>query len=175
MPPELFANSSGTQVTDLVGKAPMTSAPLVSPMTQIPQYSTTTTTRPVTGNFQMPTFQMPNANSSANSLPTQQMFKNQTGYVNATITANYQPSAGPAPINSSNGWTGQFVFPHATQQNHQPVGFQQGQMQVDFQNQGPANQLLNLAQQIGGQQAMANVMFPGDRVPQRHVEAVDES
>jgi len=40
MPPEDFANSSGTsQVADLVGKAPMTSAPPVSPMTQIPQYS----------------------------------------------------------------------------------------------------------------------------------------
>ena len=37
MPPELFANSSGTsQVADLVGKAPMTLAPLVSPMTQNP-------------------------------------------------------------------------------------------------------------------------------------------
>ena len=57
MPPEFFANSSRTsQVTDLVGKAPMTSAPLVSTMTQIPQYYTTTTARPATGNFQMPTF-----------------------------------------------------------------------------------------------------------------------
>jgi len=37
MPREFFANSSGTsQVTDTVGKAPMLSAPLVSPMTQIP-------------------------------------------------------------------------------------------------------------------------------------------
>jgi len=63
MPPEFFANSSGTsQVTDLAGKAPITSAPPFSPMTQIPQYSTTTTALPVTGNFQMPTFQMPNAN-----------------------------------------------------------------------------------------------------------------
>jgi len=49
----------------------MTSASLVSPMIQIAQYSTTTTARPVTGNFQMPMFQMPNANSSANPLPTQ--------------------------------------------------------------------------------------------------------
>jgi len=49
MPLEFFANRSGTSlVTDLVGKAPMTSAPLVSLMTQIPQYSTTTTVRPVT-------------------------------------------------------------------------------------------------------------------------------
>jgi len=56
MPPEFFANSSGTsQVVDLAGKGPMTSAPSVSPMTQNPQYSTTTA-RPITGNFQMPTF-----------------------------------------------------------------------------------------------------------------------
>jgi len=40
-----------------------------------------------------------------------------------------------------------------------------------FQNQGPANQLMNLAQQMGGQQLMANAMFLGDRAPQRHVEA----
>jgi len=52
MPPEFFANSSGTsQVTDLVGKMPMPSAPPVSPMAQIPQYSTATTARPTTGNF----------------------------------------------------------------------------------------------------------------------------
>jgi len=30
---------------------------------------------------------------------------------------------------------------------------------------------MNLTQQIGGPQAMANMMFAGDRVPQRHVEA----
>jgi len=72
MPPEYFTNGSRTsQVTDLAGKAPMTSAPPVSPMTRIPQYSTSTTARPATGNFQMPTFQMPNANSSANPLPNQ--------------------------------------------------------------------------------------------------------
>jgi len=33
---------------------------------------------------------------------------------------------------------------------------------------------MNLAQQIGGQQAMANAMFPGDRAPQRHVEAYQQ-
>jgi len=33
---------------------------------------------------------------------------------------------------------------------------------------------MNLAQQVGGQQAMANVMFPGDRAPQRHVEAYQQ-
>jgi len=67
----------------------MTSAPLVSPMTQILQYSTTTTARPITGNFQMPTFQMPNANSSANPLPTQPRFVTQTGYANPAMTTNY--------------------------------------------------------------------------------------
>jgi len=57
MPLDFFANSFGTsQVADLAGKSPMTSASPVSPMTQIPQYSTTTTARPVSGNFQMPTF-----------------------------------------------------------------------------------------------------------------------
>jgi len=39
-----------------------------------------------------------------------------------------------------------------------------------FSESRTANQPMNLAQQVGGQQAMANVMFPGDRVPQRHVE-----
>jgi len=124
MPPEFFSNSSGTfQVTHLAGKAPMTSAPPVSPMTQIPQYSTTTTARPLMGNFQMPTFQMPNGNSSANPLPTQQRFVNQTCYVNPAIMTNYQPSARPVPMNANNGWTGQLAFPHATQQNHHVVGF----------------------------------------------------
>ena len=62
MPLDFLANSSRTsQLVDLIGKAPMTSAPPVSPMTQNPQYSTTTTVRPVTRNIQMPTFQMPNA------------------------------------------------------------------------------------------------------------------
>ena len=47
-------------------------------------------------------------------------------------------------------------------------------MQVGFQNQGPANQPVNLAQQICGQQAMANAMFPRDRAPQTHVEAYQQ-
>jgi len=89
----------------------------------------------------------------------------QTGYVNAMMTPNYQPSAGPVLMNANNGWTRQFDIPQMTQQNHQAAGFQQGQMQVGFQNQGPANQPMNLAQQMGGQQAMANAMFPGDRAP----------
>jgi len=73
MPPEFMANSSETsQVADMTGKAPMASAPPVSPMTQNPQYATTTTVRPFTGNSQIPTFQMPNA--SADPMPTQQRF-----------------------------------------------------------------------------------------------------
>ena len=167
---DFLANSSGiSQLVDLTVKAPMTSAPPVSPMTQNPQYSTTTTVRPITGNFQMPTFWMPNA--SVDPLPTHQRFMTQTGYVNPMMIPNYQPSVGPVPMNAHNGWIGQFVFPQMTQQNHPATGFQQGQMQFGFQNQGPANQPMNLAQQIGGQQDMPNAMFPGDRTPQRHVEA----
>jgi len=98
----------------------------------------------------------------------------QTGYANLAMTANYQPSVGHMPMNANNGWTEQLFFPHVTQQNHQAIGFQQGQTQVSFHNQGPVNQPMNLAQQIGGQQAMANMMFPGDRVPQRHVEAYQQ-
>jgi len=57
MPLEFMANSSGTsQAANNTGKAPMASAPPSSPMTQNPQYSTTTTARPFTGNSQMPTF-----------------------------------------------------------------------------------------------------------------------
>jgi len=110
MPPDFFANSSGTsQVANVTGKAPMTSTPPVSPMTQNPQYSTTTTARPVTGNFQMPTFQMPNA--LADPLPTHQRFMTQIGYVNPMMTPNYQPSLGPTLMNVNNGWMRQFVFP----------------------------------------------------------------
>jgi len=93
---------------------------------------------------------VPNANSTANPLPTQHRFVAQTGYANPAIATNYQPSVGPVPMNANNGWTEQLVFPHATQQNHQAARFQQGHMQVGFQNQGPANQHMNLAQQIGG-------------------------
>ena len=74
-------------------------------MSQIPQYSTTTTTRPVIGNSKMPMFQMPNANLLANLLPTQQRFMTQTGYVNPTMKANYQPSAGHMLMNANNSWT----------------------------------------------------------------------
>jgi len=33
---------------------------------------------------------------------------------------------------------------------------------------------MNLGQQLGGQQAMVNPMFLGDRAPQRHVEAYQQ-
>ena len=47
-------------------------------------------------------------------------------------------------------------------------------MQAGFQNQAPAVQPMNLTQQNGGLQAMANMMFAGDRVPPRHVEAYQQ-
>jgi len=73
MPPEMMLKTAGTsQMADMRGKAPMTSAPPNVPMNQSPQYTTTTTARPYTGNSQAPTFQMPNA--SADSMPTQQRF-----------------------------------------------------------------------------------------------------
>ena len=149
MPPELMAKSPGTsQVADVTGKAPMASAPPNLPMNQNPQYSTTTTARPYTGNSQAPTFQMPNA--SVDPLPMQQRFMTQPGYVNSMMMPNYQSSAGPTPMNVNNGWTGQFVFPQMPQQSHQAVGFQQGPIQPEFQNQGLINQPMNLGQQLGG-------------------------
>ena len=84
MPPEFMAKSSRTsQAADVTGKAPMASAPPGSPMTQNPQYSTTTTARSFTGNSQVPTFQMPNA--SADPMPTHQRFMTQPGYVNSMM------------------------------------------------------------------------------------------
>ena len=57
MPPEMMLKTPGTsQVVDLTGKAPMASAPPNLPMNQSPQYTTTTTPRPYTGNSQAPTF-----------------------------------------------------------------------------------------------------------------------
>jgi len=57
MPPDLMAKTPRTsQVADLTGKAPMASAPPNPPMNQSPQYTTTTTTRPYTGNSQAPMF-----------------------------------------------------------------------------------------------------------------------
>jgi len=57
MPPEMMLKTLGTsQVADVTGKAPMASAPPNLPMNQSPQYTTTTTARPYTGNSQAPTF-----------------------------------------------------------------------------------------------------------------------
>ena len=78
---------------------------------------------------------------------------------------NYQSSAGPTPMNVNNGWTGKFVFPQMPQQNHQAMGFQQGPMHPGSQNQGLINQPMNLGQQVEGQQAMVNPMFPRDHAP----------
>ena len=83
-----------SHVADMIGKAPMASAPPNPAMNQSPQYTTTTTARPYTGNSQAPTFQMPNA--SADSMPTQQRFMTQLGYVNSMMMPNYQSSAGLA-------------------------------------------------------------------------------
>ena len=59
-----------------------------------------------------------------------------------------------------------------SQQNHQAMGLQQGQIQPGFQNQGLVNQPMNLGQQIGGQ--TVNPLFHADRAPQRHVEAYQQ-
>jgi hypothetical protein len=63
---------------------------------------------------------------------------------------------------------------HAVQQNHQIAGIQQGHMQFGFQNQASGVQPMNLVQQIGGPQAVANMPFVGDRMPHRHVEAYQQ-
>jgi len=105
MPPNLMAKTLGTsQVADLTGKAPMASVPPNPPMKQSPQYTTTTTARPYTGNSQAPMFQMPNA--SADSMSTQQRFMTQPGYVNSMMMPNFQPSAGFMLMNANSGWTG---------------------------------------------------------------------
>jgi len=104
MPPEFMTNSFGTsQVADMTGKAPMASAPPLSPMILNPQYASTTTARPFTRNSQTPMFQMPNA--SVDPMPTQQRYMTQPGYVNPMMMPNYHPSAGPTPMNVNNGWT----------------------------------------------------------------------
>jgi len=78
MPLEYSLRTPGTsQPADMRGKAPMTSAPPNMPMNQSPQFTTTTTARPYTGNSQAPTFQMPNA--SADSMLVQQRFVTQQG------------------------------------------------------------------------------------------------
>jgi len=147
MPPEFTLKTPGTsQAADMRGKAPMASAPPNMPMNQSPQYTTTTTARPYTGNSQAATFQMPNA--SADSMLMQQRFMTQPGYVNSMMIPNYQSSAGPMPMNANSGGLGQQVFSQMHQQNHQAIGFQQGQIYPGFQNQGLPNQLMNIGQQI---------------------------
>jgi hypothetical protein len=128
MPPELSTISSGlSQVSNATGKAPVPSAPPVLPMTQVPQYATSTTMRPISWGFQMPLFQVPNTSLSANLLPTQQKAPamsqpvaqcvSQAGYVNyhSAMIANYQPSASFVPMNSNNGWLGQLPIQHSAQ------------------------------------------------------------
>jgi len=122
----------------------------------------------------MPSFQVPKVSSSANPLPTQQRFMSQAGYVNPAMTANYQPSASFVSMNANNGWIKQVPFPHTVQQNHQVARVQQGHMQVGFQHQALADQLMNLVQQIIGPQAVANMPFAGDRMPLRHMEAYQQ-
>jgi hypothetical protein len=52
MPSELsFINSGLPQVFDTVGKAPVSSAAPVSPMTQVPQYTISTIVQPTSGGF----------------------------------------------------------------------------------------------------------------------------
>jgi len=98
-------------------------------------------------------FQMPNA--LADSMLTQQRFMTQPGFGNSMMMPNPQPSAGFMPMNANSGWI---------QQNNQASGFQQGQIQPGFQNQGLSNQPMNLGQQFGGQ--TINPMFHADRAPQ---------
>jgi hypothetical protein len=68
MPSKSSAFNSGLpQVFDAAGKASISSA--ISPMTQVPQYATSTTMQPTPGGFQMPLFQAPNTSPSASLLP----------------------------------------------------------------------------------------------------------
>ena len=163
MHPEMMLKTPGTsQTADTRGKAPMSSAPPNLPMNQSPQYTITTTTRPYIGNSQALTFWM--SNTSADSMLTQQRFMTQSGYVNSMMMPNFQSSAGFMPMNANNGWTRQLVFPQMPPHDHQAPGFQQSQIQPGFQNQGLANQPMNLGQQFGGQ--TINPMFHTDRAPQ---------
>ena len=120
MPPELTPGTS--QINDMRGKTPMTSAPPNASLNQSPRYTTTTTARPHPGNPQESMFQMPNA--SADAMLMQQRPMAQSGYVNSMMVPNHQSSAAPMPMNANNGWLGQQVFP----QSYQATGFQQGQV-----------------------------------------------
>ena len=117
---EFSAIISGlSQVSDIAGKPPLPLAPPVLLITQVPQYATSTTMRPLPWSFQMPSFQAPNISSSANLLPTQQrtptmsqpaaQFMSQASYVNyhPAMSRNYQPSVSFVPMNSINSWLGQ--------------------------------------------------------------------
>jgi hypothetical protein len=125
MPPELSAINSGLpQVFDVAGKAPVSSATPVSPMTQVHQYTTLTTVQPTSGGFQVPSFQAPNTSPSASLLPMQQkapamnqprvQFMPQAVYANCypTMSASYQPSASFIPMSSNNGWSEQLPVQH---------------------------------------------------------------
>jgi hypothetical protein len=69
MPPELSAINSGLpQVFDAAEKAHVSLAAPVSPMTQVPQYITSTTVQPTSGDLQVPSFQAPNTSPSASLL-----------------------------------------------------------------------------------------------------------
>jgi len=122
MPAELSTISSRlSQVFDTAGKALVSSAAPVSPMTPVPQYATSTTMQPILGGFQVPLFQVPNTNSSACLLPMQHkapamsqpgvQFMPQAGYANGypTMSASYQPLASFVPMNSNNGWCWAFL------------------------------------------------------------------
>jgi len=100
-------------------------------------------------------------------------FMSQAGYVNyhPAMSTSYQPSTRFVLMKSNNGWSGQSPIQHTVQQNYQVVGTQQGHIQASFQNQASALQSMNPVQQIGGPQAATNMLFAGDRMPQRHVEA----
>jgi hypothetical protein len=156
MPSELSAISSGLpQVFDAAGKAPVSSAAPVSPMTQVSQYATSTTVQPISGGFQVPLFQAPNTSSSASLLPMQQkayamsqpgvQFMPQTSYAYyyPTMSASYQLSASFIPMSSNNGWSEQLPVQHIVQQNYQVAGIQQGHIQAGFQNQASAAQPMN--------------------------------
>jgi hypothetical protein len=56
----------------------------------------------------------------------------QAGYNYPTISANYPPSVNIVPMNSNNGWSGQFPAQHTVQQSQQVAGIHQGHMQASF-------------------------------------------
>ena len=111
MPLKFFTVNSG------LSQASVPSDPPVTPMTQVPQYTTITTMRPMSGGFQMSSFQVPNASSSVNPLSTQQrtlvmnqpasQFMSQSNYFNPAMTPNYQQSTSFVLMNANNCCPGQ--------------------------------------------------------------------